>query len=81
MNKRDAAKLAKCSVRARKLYARVARGKWYPAYEDRTPAATQELVDAGLVRVMGRVEVWRACYVPKGTKPGTPETFPPVDQP
>lgn len=52
------------SVRARKLYERVQRGEWYPAYNGRTPKAMQELADAGLVTVTGRAKVIEACFVP-----------------
>ena len=69
---------AKLSPRARKLYARVLAGAWYPwdGTGKRTPKAMQELVDAGLVVVGGRVQTVRAAYVPKGTKPYRLERYP-----
>jgi len=48
-------------------------GRYYKAYSDSLPAAMSELVDAGLVGVMGRSPVVMACYVPKGSKPARPE--------
>jgi len=36
----------------------------------------QELIDAGLVGTMGRVQRIVRCYVPKGTKPFRLESIP-----
>lgn len=75
-------KIAALSPKARKLYERVCdSANWYAgtghvALEARTPAAMQELLDAGLVVVGGRVERLVSCYVPKGTKPFKLEKFP-----
>lgn len=51
------------SPRALKVWERVKKGQWYT---DPTPSI-QELVDAGLVVLQGRVAVVRAAYVPVGT--------------
>ncbi len=54
----------KLSKRAEKLYARIKDGRWYPAYAKDTPAAMQELVDAGLVHHGGRIARAVLCFVP-----------------
>lgn len=64
------------SPRAKKLLARVRDGHWYRAYDEKTPAAMQELVAAGLVGTLGRVQTLVRCYVPKGTKPPIMERYP-----
>lgn len=64
------------SLRAHRLYERIKQGHWYPAYDERTPAAMQELIDAGLVGVAGRVERIVAAYVPRhGYTPFKTERF------
>jgi hypothetical protein len=55
------------SPRARELYDRVLKGKWYKAYDATIPKAMTELTSAGLVTVAGRVKVIEACFVPTGT--------------
>lgn len=57
------------SPRAQKLYDRLLAGHWYSWGDDRTPKSMQELLDAGLVGTLGRVEKVRRCYVPAGSKP------------
>ena len=64
------------SPRAKKLLARVRAGHWYRAYDEKTPAAMQELVSAGLVGTLGRVQTLVCCYVPKGTRPAIMERYP-----
>ena len=73
-----AERLANCSVRARRLFARLCRGAWYPVYptSGRTPKAMQELIDAKLVTVMARAKVIEVCYAPRSARQGKPERFP-----
>lgn len=73
-----AQRIAALSPAARKLYARVLAGHWYPwdGPNGKTPKAMAELVKARLVRVGGRVERVRAAYVPTGTKPYKLERYP-----
>lgn len=67
MDKHNEPKLSK---RAEKLLARIKDGEWYPAFAKDTPAAMQELVDAGLVHHSGRVARAVLCFVPTlGFKP------------
>lgn len=64
------------SKRAAKLFERVKKGEFYPAYDKSTPKAMKELEEAGLVSTCGRVVVIRACYVPaSGYTPFVPERF------
>lgn len=44
------------------------------------PDAMQELIEAELVEVQGRVISVQACYVPKGTVPYKEEQYPPVTE-
>lgn len=46
----------------------------------KTPAAMQELIDAGKVKIMGRVNVVVACYVPVDTKTFEYEKFPEYEE-
>ena len=64
------------SVHAKKLLKRLHEGHFYPCHDPKTPNSMQELIDAGLVERAGRVETWRACWVPKGFIPATPEIYP-----
>lgn len=64
------------SRRAQKLLVKVRAGEFYEAYSKQTPKAMQELIDAGLVIVMGRVVKVAAFYVPTGTKPFKLEELP-----
>lgn len=59
----------KLSIAAVNLLSRLRAGEWYPAYGKRTPKAMKELLDAGLVGIMGRVKVIEACFVPCGSRP------------
>lgn len=54
----------KLSKRAEKLFERIKAGGWYPAFANNTPAAMQELVDAGLIHHGGRVARAVLCFVP-----------------
>lgn len=67
--------MVELSKRAIKLLARVRAGEYYPAYDERTPKAMAELVEAGLVGTCGRSPEVRAYYVPVGYQPGR-EAFP-----
>lgn len=67
------------SPRAATLWRRVQNdSNWYPALAGKTTPAMQELIDAGLVRMGGRVVKMAAYFVPKGTKPFKLEQFPKV---
>jgi hypothetical protein len=59
----------KLSIAAVNLLSRLRAGEWYPAYSKRTPKAMKELLDAGLVGIMGRVKVIESCFVPCGSRP------------
>lgn len=61
------------SRRAIKLLHRLYEGQWY---RDPPNAAMQELIDADLVKLMGRVNVVSAAYVPVDTKPLQCERIP-----
>ena len=66
------------SKRALALWERIqAPWNWYRPRRS-TPKAMQELVDAGLVRIAGRVNVVTACYVPVGFQPHKLEVYPGV---
>lgn len=79
MNIADKIKLSKSAER---LLIRVHRGDFYlwdgaPRNKNtKTPKAMQELVNAGLVVVGGRVARVVSAYVPKGTKPLKCEQYP-----
>lgn len=65
------------SKRAKSLLERVKKsGRFYPVGNGRVPVAMKELEKAGLVKVMGRITVITACYVPVGAKPFQFEEFP-----
>lgn len=68
--------MKKLSRRASQLLARVEEGKFYKLHDPKTPKAMQELIDAGLVGLAGRVELVVVCYVPvKGYKPFKMEEY------
>jgi hypothetical protein len=58
--------MPKLSKRAEELLNRLQKGEWYRQYAKNTPAAMQELIDAGLVETAGRMPIIVSCYVPKG---------------
>lgn len=64
-----ARKHPKISKRAQVILRRLHAGIFYPVYDQKTPKAMTELLDAGLVGSIGRVTRIEACYVPMGTKP------------
>lgn len=70
--------MSELSRRAQKLLGRLHAGRWYRAYAGDTPKAMEELKDAGLVAVCGRVVTLEACFVPVGTTPAVMEKIPPV---
>ena len=61
------------SKRAEKMLERMRRGAFYTVEEYRCSPVMAELVRAGLVDRMGRVETIVACFVPAGSTPGTCE--------
>lgn len=65
----------KLSKRAAKVLYRMHCGSWYP-WSPKPTRAVQELIDAGLVKEMGRVNVVRLCYVPVATTPFQMEVIP-----
>ena len=72
--------LDRLSSRAQKLYARVSNPRhWYQAYGSRTPAAMQELLDAGLVRRGSRMPVVNTYFVPTGYEMEYRERYPDGD--
>lgn len=64
------------SKRAEALLARIRSGDFYRVDSATTPKAMAELIDAGLVGRMGRVETIVACYVSKGHLPFTADRAP-----
>lgn len=74
--KKRLALVAGLSPRAASLYKRVCDGYWYKAHAENLPKAMDELVEAGLVVLGGRVEVMSSAYVPIGTKPFRVEQYP-----
>jgi hypothetical protein len=64
------------SKNAQKLLARVRAGAWYEAYSEKTPKAMQELIDAELVGMCGRIRQMVLCYVPVGYIPPVEEKYP-----
>lgn len=68
------------SPKAQKLWKRIQHGAWYSTSSPRTPAAMQELIEAGLVVTGGRVKSMESCFVPKGTKPFKLERYPEVKE-
>lgn len=65
------------SKRAAALLLRVHnQNRFYKVQAGPTPPAMQELIDAGLVVIGGRVNVICSAYIPKGTKPFRMEQFP-----
>lgn len=67
--------MAELSKRAQKTLARLKNGEFYPV--DRKPLQSiLELKRLGLIDRTGRVEIYRACYVPaEGYMPMTIEAF------
>lgn len=57
------------SKRAQALLARIRAGDFYRIASANTPKAMAELIEAGLVGRMGRVETIVTCYVAKGHMP------------
>ena len=64
---------------ATELYVRMTRGAWYPVFPfttRKTPKVMEELLAAGLVQVVPRVNRFVKCYVPvEGYTPAVPEKF------
>ena len=72
--------MADLSKNAAKLLARLKEGRFYTAFEKSEPKSMQELVDAGLVTICGRVTQIVSCYVPtEDYTPYVPEKFGPVE--
>lgn len=74
-------KQVELSKDAKQLLAKVSdANNWFKAYDDKMSAkrkaAMQELVDAGLVGMGGRVVSMILCYVPRGMKPLKQEQYP-----
>jgi hypothetical protein len=68
--------ISSLSKRAQKTYKKLLEGKFYKVYDDHTPLVMQELIDAGLVDMSGRIETIVLCYVPKkGFKPLKQESW------
>lgn len=68
---RDAIKAVRrdgLSPRARTLLRGLHDGQWVSTFGKHMPKAMHELLEAGLVRAMGRVKVIESCFVPIGTK-------------
>ena len=57
-------KKAGLSKNALKVLGRIEDGHYYKPYQPDTPKCIQELVDAGLVKLTGRVTVVELAYVP-----------------
>ncbi len=76
---KEATLLAGVSVRAQKLYRRINNdGRFYDAYPaaGQEVKAMQELIDARLIQVGGRVARIVSCYVPvRGFKPCVLESW------
>lgn len=81
LNKKQCAAEAKLSKAAQKTLYLIRNGRFYkwngPAHLDKTsPVALSELVLAGLIVPMPRVETIAVCWVPKGAKPPKMDQFP-----
>lgn len=64
------------SKRAEKTLALLRQGRYYPMFDPKIPDCMDELIAAGLVVDVMRVETIRRCYVPaKGYTPYVPEKF------
>lgn len=62
---------------AQRLWARVSKPEhWYRIKFPHPGSYMQELIDAGLVTIGGRVNMVSLCYVPVGTKPPQQEIYP-----
>lgn len=68
--------LGPLSNNALKVYERLIKGHFYQPHSSKCPKAMQELIDAGLVGIAGRVVVIERCYVPAhGYTPYVAEKF------